>query len=35
MLSDLIRLFDRLALAVPVVEELGGMGILYGRASPG
>jgi 2-polyprenyl-3-methyl-5-hydroxy-6-metoxy-1,4-benzoquinol methylase len=34
-LSDLIHLFDRFALAVPFVEELGGVGILYGRASPG
>jgi SAM-dependent methyltransferase len=35
MLSDVIRWFDRLALSVPIVEELGGVGILYGHASHG
>jgi len=31
MLADLISWFDRIVLSVPVLEELGGIGILSGR----
>ena len=31
MLADLISSFDRIVLSVPVLKELGGIGILSGR----
>jgi 2-polyprenyl-3-methyl-5-hydroxy-6-metoxy-1,4-benzoquinol methylase len=30
-LTDLIHWFDRVVLSVPILEELGGIGLLYGR----